>query len=61
MNVLISGQAQIWGENLRERETFPLKFLLQQRKKVSINPALKSLINTLCLNFSFHILNNVTL
>lgn len=30
MNMLTSGQAQIWGENLRECETFPPKFLLQQ-------------------------------
>lgn len=29
--MLISGQAQIWVENLRACETFPLKFLLQQQ------------------------------
>lgn len=31
--MLITGEAQIWGENLRECETFPLKFLLQQQPK----------------------------
>lgn len=48
----ISGQAQIWGENWREYETFPPKFLLQQQpKKRSMAPALKSLINTVYLPF----------